>query len=149
MLMSPKEIVAEMARIEQLLGGPPATVYVHVGRGDHPLSATCYMSGIASRDERRFGAVAHEWDELFENIKIAWRSYEATYVFETVRKIALEIIKITAERGECSEAAIRACRDLSPEQIDAFIDRAVDDANAIASNGPFSVIRVAGNGQQH
>jgi hypothetical protein len=144
--MTPKEIVAERLRCMKVIGGR-ADIFIHIGRSvEQPLSAMCYLNGIVHSDDRRFGVDAVEWDELFEKLMDRWREYESKYLAETVRKMALEIIKITAERGECTEAALRACCDFTPDQVDSMLDRAIDDANKIAANGPFTVRRMSGNG---
>lgn len=146
--MKPSHIVS-LGRAFEKIVSPNAQLYIHITTShDAPISAMCYVDGIGRSDDRRFGVEADDWETLFELLNKRWREYSSTYEAEIVRKIALEIIRITADRGECTEAALRACRNISQEEIERFLDRAVADANAIASNGPFSVRRVSSNGPQ-
>jgi len=56
--------------------------------------------------------------------------------------MALAIIRITADTGGCSDAALRA-DGFDDAEIARLGGDAVGTADAVASNGPFSIVAVA------
>jgi hypothetical protein len=78
--------------------------------------------------------------ELHNALTTKWAEYEAKHRAETIRRMALAIIRITAELGECTDAALRNCGEFDPGQIKSYGEQACNDANDIAGRGPFSII---------
>lgn len=83
------------------------------------------------------------FEEALDAIKAVWADAGDRYRAERIRKMALAIIRITAEQGACTDAALRA-DEFTDDEVGRYSEDAVADANAIASNGPFSIQRIAG-----
>lgn len=96
----------------------------------------CHNRGYVSAD-------ADTFEELLAAIKALWAESADRYHAERVRKMALAIIRITAEQGICTDAALRA-GEFSDSELKRYAEEAIADANEIASNGPFSIARIAG-----
>ena len=104
------------------------------------LSFTLWPDGVCK--ETAFSVEADTFDELFALAEAAWAKRQADYRAKIIRSMALEIIRLTADHGECTDAALRAT--FSVEEVARFGKEAVKDANAIASNGPFAIAIMKG-----
>jgi hypothetical protein len=103
---------------------------------------TFYPRGIVGSSSREEGYLRIDGDtfgELFRKLSEAWSEYEGRHRGQTIRKMALAIIRITAELGECTDAALRASGEFDPGQIRAYGEQACADANEIAGKGPFKI----------
>ena len=119
--------------------GPKAYISITV-RADR-LSGSLYTHGIApSRDTPDAFDV---WSDLRDPIAIVddlhakWLAERERRCGRTLERMALEIIRLTAEFGECTDAALRA--EFDPKSIADLAGKAVERANEMASNGPFSI----------
>lgn len=99
------------------------------------LYAGIYPEGVGRN--LAVGVWGGDWAELFANIRAEWDKRKAEHRAKTVRKMALEIIRLTAEFGECTDAALRG--EFSPEDVEFYGAEAVKDADEIAGNGPFAI----------
>ena len=113
------------------------------GIGVSDLHAAVYPEGIAGSG--RFNVSADSYRELIEQIEAQWEERGATYVAKTIRDMALAIISITADQGECTDAALRATFDAA--DVARYGERACAQATEMASNGPFSIVKLAGANQ--
>jgi hypothetical protein len=110
---------------------------------DTNLSATVYpkgLTGVGSREQ--FDARADTYRELLAALREAWASRADAYAATTLRAMALKIIEITADIGECTDAALRA--DFDAKDVERFAAIAADTANTLAAGGPFEVIVTSG-----
>lgn len=82
--------------------------------------------------------------ELYQNLMDAWAEYESRHKAQTIRKMALAIIRITADLGECTDAALRNCGEFDPAKVALYGEQACTDANEIAGKGPFSIVTIGG-----
>lgn len=110
-------------------------------RDDRPVFASVYPDGVCGNTPY-FYVFANDWDELISNLRSEWRDRQVEFHKKTVREMALAIIRITAELGACTDAALRGAK-FTNEQIERLSAAAVEDADRIAGNGPFSVIAAA------
>lgn len=60
-----------------------------------------------------------------------------------IRAMALKIIELTADHGECTDAALRQHFDAG--DVARLGDRAAADANEIAAGGPFAIVALGGS----
>jgi len=106
-----------------------------------PLSATFWVDGITG-DGQRFVVRADTYRGLLAAAEAEWATRSDLHAVETIRKMALAIISITADQGECSDAALRAQFDAA--DIKRYGDKACAQATEMASNGPFSIVSLSG-----
>ena len=121
---------------------------VHPGINSHgidngDLYASVYPDGITYQSH--FGVSANTYRELVEKIEAEWAVRGETHAAKTTREMALAIISITADQGECTDAALRATFDAA--DVARYGERACEQATEMASNGPFSIVKLAGANQ--
>ena len=120
---------------------PKADIFIYVKTGSgSPLAVSLYPKGIGA-DERMAVDAAH-WLDVIPAISAAWEERRATSERETTRRMALAIIRITADCDGCSDAALRA-DNFDDSEIAALGAAAIEVANEMAANGPFSIVPVA------
>lgn len=138
--MSARDFAKAINLFEKKIG-PRANVSCFVvGNGDGlPLYAAVYATGNYSSGAE-FSVQAETFAELFAAVGAKWTEYEEAHRSRTIRKMALAVIRITAELGECTDAALRNCGEFDPGQIKSYGEQACADANDIAGRGPFSIV---------
>lgn len=143
--MTPTEIHAELkALIEQI--GPKAEVYVHLGTGHtaaSPISGSIYAYGIGS--SMRDGHIhvdADTFEGVIEGLREKWAEHAENHRLNTVRTMALAIIRLTTEHGECTDAALRA--EFDAGVVNRWGADACALADEMAGKGPFSIIKLSG-----
>ena len=140
--MTPKEIQAELKAIKATVGSK-ADVIADISAGTwnkKAISARIYPNGVATQPRLSFDA--DDWPELFVAMRAKWAECSDRVRAETIRKMALAIIRITADHGACTDAALR--QEFPHEDVARYADDAVTDANAIAANGPFAILSLGG-----
>ena len=139
--MTPKEIrAAGLAFAREI--GPRADIYISVNSSgwEKALGAAVYPTGVGH--DAAIRVEADDWAELFDVLRAKWSECSERRHRETVRTMALEIIRLTADQGECTDAALRA-GEFDAADVARYAAEAVADANAIASNGPFAIVPAA------
>lgn len=124
--------------------GPRAEVYTSFNEAGKIFHATLYSRGIAGIGGSDFVVQGDTWSELRAGLSDKWAEYSERHRAEVTRKMALAIIRITADLGECTDAALRNCGEFDPGQINAYGEQACADANDIAGRGPFSIVVMGG-----
>lgn len=110
---------------------------------DAPLLwATVYPRGLGK--DPAFYVRGDTFAETLQALKDKWAEFEADHKARTIRKMALAIIRITAELGECTDAALRNCGEFDVGQIKQYGAQACADADDIAGRGPFSILIMGG-----
>ena len=135
--MTPIEIRDECRKLNEV--GTRAHVYLNVSEDnddDQLVYAAVYPTGLGHSPP--FSIYAKEWDEVFSLLRAKWETKSDKYRLDTIRKMALAIIRLTAENGECTDAALRT-DGFSQEELARYGADAVVDADDIAGNGPFSI----------
>lgn len=138
--MTPKQFLAEVTAFAREIG-PKAHISTTItSDAKHVLSACVYVNW--PRDyTAAFAVVAEDFPDLLAALRAKWTAHYADYSKQTIHKMALAVISITSTTGTCSDAALR--EKFTAEQIKAFSAEAVEHANRIAANGPFSIVTVA------
>mgnify|MGYP005816996013 CR=1 FL=1 len=127
--------------------GLRAEIYTSFNDEGPLYHASLYPRGIAGSSSRDDGYLRVEDDTfegLFGKLSDAWSGYEGRHRDQVIRKMALLIIRITADLGECTDAALRQSGEFDVGQIAAYGEDACRDANDIAGRGPFSITRKRG-----
>lgn len=141
--MTPTEARAAFLAFEREVG-PNADVMMSFNRhsdSTRALHVSVYPSGIA-KDDLSFRVDADDWDELLAAVRAKWDEHKDRHRSQTIRKMALEIIRITADLGECTDAALRD--RFNAGEIRAYGKDACADANTIAGKGPFTIKAMKG-----
>ena len=137
--MTPIELRSECLKLASEVG-PTARVQVGVG-AKNDEGAVYLILYARNGGEYSFLIYGNDWQALFAEARTKWTVMADEHRVRTVRKLALEIIKITAERGTCSDAALRDAEFTSAE-IECYGADACADADAIAANGPFKITAI-------
>lgn len=136
--MTAREFATAIKKFEESIG-PRANCGTGVVDSDLPLYCAVYATGNYTKGAE-FTVKAETFGKLFEAVTAKWAEYSEDHRIRTIRKMALAIIRITAELGECTDAALRNCGEFDPGQIKAYGEQACVDADDIAGKGPFAII---------
>lgn len=105
------------------------------------LGASIWPKGIGT-GSTCLSVEAANYNDLLAALEAAWAEHSDLYAANTIREMALAIISITADLGECTDAALRAKFDGA--DVTRYGDRACEAATEMASNGPFSIVKLSG-----
>lgn len=99
------------------------------------------------RPEGHYGNVyafvsGETYREVIAAAQAKWAELADAHTADMIRRMALKIIELTADLGECTDAALRA--EFEPEDIERFGALACERATEMGSKGPFSIVRLAG-----
>jgi hypothetical protein len=116
--------------------------------GTH-VSASLYTNGIGTTNRDDISAFSvtvmgsecdFDAEKMLTSLEAKWQGEIEKRGVRIVEEMALEIIRLTAEFGSCTDAGLRAKYG---EQVALYAADAVSRANEMASNGPFSIETVA------
>ncbi|WP_332763999.1 hypothetical protein [Phenylobacterium sp.] len=96
-------------------------------------------SGISAPGFLIYGT---SWRDLLANCEAKWAEFADTHSANLIREMALRIIALTADQGECTDAALRA--EFDAADIARYGESACAQATEMASNGPFSIVTLSG-----
>ncbi len=116
--------------------GPRANVYASI-KDNGTCHFTLYPNGITN-DGRISSEDADSWSEASASLIKNWEAQRANHRSVKLREMALEIIQITADQGQCTDRALRL--SFGQSEIDALGAEAAELATEMASNGPFSIV---------
>jgi hypothetical protein len=122
--------------------GPKADIWMAMNDDGKLFRSSVYSRGMMGNMD--FQVYGDTFAELYAALTTKWAEYEAQHRAGTIRKMALAIIRITAELGHCTDAALRNCGEFDPGQVKAHGEQACTDANEIAGKGPFSIVVMGG-----
>lgn len=137
--MTPREIQQALQAIRDGIGDQCYAAIDINAYGD-PLTACIYPDGITN--ECRLRVRGSEFPEILQKLRDGWAEYKVRHAQQRMREMALAIIRITADQGACSDAALRADR-FSQTDIDSYGAEACAKADEMAANGPFKIARLA------
>lgn len=142
--MIPSELLAGLKELAAEVG-PHALANIYLAEGE-------YMSGHATASLRPEGTLGKvnlsikfsAWDEILPGLRAAWDEHRELHESNVIKAMAVAVITLTAEHGECSDSALRA--EFTQQDIDRYGDRAAALATDMGGNGPFEIVRYgAGN----
>lgn len=132
--------------------GPKAYVSVHMGSFDtyhtkkvhpKPLSASLYARGMYP-EKMTLGVECDTFDEVVAEIERRWIEHSRQHTVDLIKAMALEVIRITDDRGACTDADLRA-EKFSHNEVARYGEAACAKASEMASKGPFSIITTSGS----
>lgn len=140
-MMTPKEFQTAIRKLQREIG-PNAyiSVFLNGGAKDRVFRCSIYPTGLSR--EVDLSIEGDTFEELATLARDKWNAHFAEYTRQTTRRMALAIIRITADQGHCTDAALR--QDFDEHEVKTFARLACEDANAIAGKGPFDVITLGG-----
>lgn len=142
--MNPKDIQSALEEI-RASAGPRADVYASINTygSKPPLGADLYPKGIVGKDGARISVNADDWTDLLDKLRKAWADHKDAHRAQQIKDMAIEIIRITADQGQCSDQALRAGK-FSAVEVKDLGEEACAYATQIAANGPFTIIATRG-----
>lgn len=84
-------------------------------------------------------ATGKTFSEVLQCLKDGWEEAKDQYRKQRVRTMAMLIINITAAMGSCSVEELIKTGQFSEQDIAAYREEAVKDANSLIETGPFEV----------
>ena len=119
--------------------GPKSYVNLNITNGY--TSASLYTKGLIGdpEDVSAFAVFAHNFTDpaaALRELEEKWLAERVARSDRIVEQMALSIIRLTAEFGECTDAALRAEYGQNVAELGAA---ALERANSMAANGPFSI----------
>lgn len=143
--MTAREFSGAVVKLKSGMG-PRASISTFVmDRSPHDDGAPLYCAVYPNGDfvsGAEFTVIGETFSELYEALRDKIVSHAEIYRARTIRKMALAIIRITADLGHCTDAALRNCGEFDPDQVATFGELACADANEIAGKGPFTIIAI-------
>lgn len=142
--MTPPEIQAALAEI-RAEGSKNAYISLSISLSSHNIgaevSASFYPDDIIG--QHKVHAKGDSFEEAIKNLRAKWDEEKSLANRNAIRKMALAIIEITTDRGECSDAALRGA-GFFQSQIDRIGPLACEEATRLAAGGPFSILATTG-----
>jgi hypothetical protein len=124
--------------------GPKATgsVYLHDSSSDaRPVYASLHPYG-GFKSEGYVAVYGTTFEEALDRLRAEWVKQSDLYREETTKKLALAIIRITAEHGACTDAALR--QDFDAGVLKRWGADACALADDMAGRGPFAIQETTG-----
>ena len=142
------DVAAIQARMDALRKtvGPKAQVSLVMTNGfysDSFVSVLIYPSDMM-RDP--IHANGDSFEDVFRNADEIVAKHAENFARETVRKLAIAVIRITHETGGCTDAQLRG-DGFHADEVTRFCEAAVALANQMAEAGPFTVTTTSGSNQ--
>jgi len=122
--------------------GEKAYLSISLNAGQNTVRGAIYPQGVL--DRVHLYSEAATFGEIVAAMRDVWADHSTLHGENITREIALAIIRISFEKGECTDAALR-CEFGSDAET--FGARALEKANEMAANGPFTII-ITGTGNQ-
>lgn len=146
--MSAVEAHAALAALRTEIG-PKAYVSVSITVSEYAegiLRASIYAGGI-SQQHPNFACKGDDLGQVVADLRAGWAGFQDEHARRMTADMALEIIRITDERGCCTDAALRGSK-FSVGDVLRFGPGACAKANEMAGRGPFEIVSIVGaNGE--
>lgn len=137
--MTPAEITAAIKTLCSEIG---QSADVNISIGSSGMSAGLWPRGICT-DVSLWVHGQTEFEGAIAALRAKWEEHRDLHASNTTKGMALAIIRLTAELGECTDAALRC--EFPQSDIDRYGDEATALATEMGGNGPFEIVRVASN----
>lgn len=143
--MTPSE-AREALRILRVAAGQRSWTNIYLQDAGSLWQASFYPLGMEA-GQPRLSSEADLLRDAITQLQAEWINFRDQHFTSLARRIALRIITITAEQGACTDAALRMTGDFTDTEIAAHGAAACEEANRLASNGPFSITTTSSNQQ--
>lgn len=141
--MTPIEARKFCREFEAVIGGR-AKVWMSISGKQHEaaLDVLIYTQWPGREADIRF--TADDFDEACARVRSEWDKHKADITADKIKRLAIEIIKITDAKGVCMEADLRCLYYFSDADVSELGAAAVEAANRMAGRGPFSIVKTPG-----
>lgn len=141
--LTPAEAVVAFVAFSETVGSA-CQVFVHLGSkiSGPLLDGSIYTKGICGKGGATLSVKADSYRELLAACEAKWAEHSDLHGSNVIREMALAIISITADLGQCTDASLRAKFDAA--DVARYGEHACAAATEMASNGPFSIVKLAG-----
>lgn len=136
--MTPKEMQEAVKALRARVGKTCHVSIVLCDTGS-PCHGAIYPDDILNA--AAFSLDADDWPDLIAALNAKWTEFADTHRARKIRDMALTIIRVTAEQGACSDAALRAGK-FTADDVVRYGAEACEQADAMAANGPFSIVTI-------
>jgi hypothetical protein len=143
--MTPHELAHDLAHFRKTIG-PRAHVTVMItssetNGGIARLNLAIDPEGLLGKTPTIYvkAPASIAFDEIIPLMEAAWLEHGAAHREALIKKMALAIIRLTSDRGQCEDYALRM--EFSSGEVDQFGAQAEARANEIAGKGPFSITK--------
>ncbi len=118
--------------------GPSGDTAIYTDRDG--VRITLYPAGLISSTPgyHTEGVKAATWPEAFSAARAWIANYATVHRDSRIRAMALAIIDLTDQHGECTRVMLTR-RDFSGAEVEALKDAACQRASEMSANAPFSV----------
>lgn len=143
--MTPKEIKAELNNLRAAVGikaYADVTVKAAEYWEDEVVVAVLYPFGIGSSQEGYVRFTAPDFAGAIKGLADEWETRKTKHRAAIIKKMALAVIRITTENGECTDAALR--NEFDAGEVLSLCDEACALADEMAGRGPFKVKKARG-----
>ena len=140
--MEPQEIRAELIALAAEIG-PKAYLSVSVSVGEYcgpTVTGAVYPNGMGVGTVSLHTHKSESWADAVAEMRAAWEAHRDLHASNTTKGMALAIIRLTAENGECTDGALRC--EFNQQDIDRYGDAAATLATEMGGNGPFEIVRL-------
>lgn len=139
--MTPQEVHAELVALAAEIG-PGAHLLVSVTASDYSngLSGSVYPVGVTGSSVCLHTRSAESWEGVISEMRLRWEDHRDLHASNATKGMALAIIRLTAENGECTDGALRC--EFVQQEIDRYGDAAAALATEMGGNGPFEIVRL-------
>ena len=126
--------------------GPRAKIWISLNGtlSDKPLGVSIYEYWPDSDHKISFNV--DDFEEACALLPTKWAENMEKNDAGKVEKLALEIIRITDNKGRCSDFDLRCLIGFSHDDVERLSLRACEAANRMAGRGPFSIVKTDSNG---
>ena len=90
----------------------------------------------------RLSAQVGSLEEVVPAITAEWEKHKELHAANTIKSMAIAIIRLTTELGECTDASLRC--EFAAMEIDEYGNAAADLATEMGGRGPFRIVRLTG-----
>lgn len=142
--MTPTEARNFCRQFERTIG-PRAKVWMSLtDRLDekNALDISIYRNWPGSDAEVKFKC--DDFEEACLLVEKNWQARKLELDEAHIKRLAIEIIKITDAKGTCTEADLRCLYYFSDKDVTEFGPAACDVANRMAGRGPFAITKTPG-----
>ncbi len=127
--------------------GPDSDIHVSLCDGKYGTKECWYLGVYAERSSHHGPTFSLRGDllrDLFAQAREKWDELREEHYRRTISAMALEIIRLTDENGEATDAALRSA-GYDGDLVRIYGKRAAERATEMAGRGPFTLKTLGGD----
>lgn len=132
--MTPQELHEELKALCVEIG-PRAEAHVIISNTYMP-NGSIQPDGVLGKV--RLAASAKDWSKIVPALRAVWEEHRDLHASNLIKGMALAIIRLTAENGECTDQALRV--EFAQQDIDRYGEQSAELATEMGGKGPFKII---------